>query len=128
MSPLWHFTCDHGRQALGGKSWLLPANQLLAELPPSPLGKFITGYVWLTDRPDGSAAGLEGVRLTCDRTAHRYRVTGDLRAIRRWADVPVPLNLRRDLENTPGLTLDPGSWWVSAEPVLAVYDPAWVSA
>lgn len=124
MTVLFHYTCDHGHTKIGAQGVLVPGIDLMH---PSVKGTDLLDmarFVWLTDlaRPIKDALGLTSNHLTCDRTAHRYRVTAHGIAIR-WVD------LRRDfapavremLESAPYAR--PMHWWVAAEPVPVTYDP-----
>lgn len=123
---LYHYTCDHGRTQLGNAGVLLPA---VAQRPDHGdrinLFPWQGWLVWMTDldRPIREALGLTSVHLRCDRTAHRYRVTS-LEHVMPWGryahDHKVPREVRDEIEQAPGR---PAHWWVSLEPVPAVYDP-----
>lgn len=106
---LWHYTCNHHRAQLGWNAALMPG---------------LDGFVWLTDldHPHAAALGLTRVVLTCDRTAHRYRVTGAVPA-RPWTEVRREVNPVRvqALESAPGVL--PRHWWVAETLVPVVYDP-----
>lgn len=119
---LFHYTCDHGHKALGsGSCTLLPlTGQRLTPAPPAG-----GAFVWLTDLdvPFRAALGLTSVALRCDRTAHRYRVTGGDATPLRWLQARrlFPPAYRDALERAPGAM--PAHWWVAGEGVPAVYDP-----
>lgn len=123
---LWHWTCEHSRDRIGDTGTLLPAATLAPErfrvLEGLPW-VWQARFVWLTDLPypDRLALGLTSHMLTCDRMAHRYRVT-DPSQCHRWTKVrrPFAADASRNLE-VPG-TL-PRHWWVSTEPVPVEYDP-----
>lgn len=113
MSPdrLWHFTCDHGHDAIGTRGLLQPnQHPMMPDLRP---------VVWLTSdpSPDREAVGLSSSFISCDRMAYRYRVVPPYDA-HAWEDVSMlaPDAVRRDLERFG----DPGSWWLCAYPVQAV--------
>ncbi len=126
MSALYHYTCDHGRDAIGDAgvltpvTWRVPAGQYL----PPGVASFVTRFVWLTDLnvPYRDALGLTSHALSCDRTGHRYRVT-DATTATRW--LKVRRTFSRDyvdgLEATPGAM--PAHWWVAEGPVPVAYDP-----
>lgn len=113
---LWHYTCDHGRAALGESGWVVSARALGAD---TPTGR----YGWFTDlgTPIRDALGLTMALVTCDRTAHRYRVTDEAGVVR-WASVrrDFPADWREDLEGGPGAR--PRHWWVAVDPVAVVLD------
>ena len=117
---LWHYTCDHGRAGIGDRGYLVPGVMLTDRVANLPCSR----YVWLTDLavPIRDALGLTGLIVKCDRVAHRYRVW-DETTVRRWVDVArdVPRAIRENLESAPGAR--PAHWYVSEEPVPAVYDP-----
>lgn len=120
---LYHFTCSHGRAALGDVGELLPARDLIdhgqpggIELPPW------AGLVWLTDM--GSPFPRESLGLTrtvalCDRTRYRYRTTLDA-GIVPWLDYSRGLDWSYLLNLAPGV--HPGRWYVSEAPVPVVFD------
>ena len=116
---LFHYTCDHGRTALGEGGLLRPAGQL-TDRPLPWTGEF----VWLTDlaHPNADALGLTRTLAPCDRTRHRYRVT-DVRDVVPWTDAAHRLArpIREEIEGEPGSR--PRHWFVSVVPVPAIYDP-----
>ena len=65
---LWHFTCEHGRRALGKRGLLV------APLPNPLLGG--ARLIWVTTEaaPDRERTGLTMHSTPCDRMAYRYRV------------------------------------------------------
>lgn len=115
----WHFTCAHGREALGDKGLLLCANDLTPADMPWP------GHVvWLTDLPFPNRDGL-GLTMritTCDRTRFRYRVTLD-DGIIPWTEFARDLtgSMRAELEGNPGVLVR--HWYVAPSGVPVVYDP-----
>lgn len=116
---LYHYTCGHGRLALGDEGQLLAAADLVDRVMPWP-----STVIWLTDlpEPDADRLGLTSQILLCDRTAHRYRVTAR-RGVATWSLVRrhAPNDVVVDLESAPGA--DPAHWFVALNPVPAVYDP-----
>lgn len=124
MSALYHYTCDHSRWELGNQGTLL-ATADRADISALGINAWPTFFVWLTDmaEPDPDALGLTRHHITCDRTAHRYRVT-DTTGTMRWLDFIVTepqYGSVSSLLESPGA--DPSAWWVSKEPVPVVYDP-----
>lgn len=125
---LWHYTCDHGRWALGVAGVLRPIRQHSPEsasLLPAPMAD----VVWLTDLdvPHAAALGLTSRVLACDRTRHRYAAGRlDHPQVARYVDVRRALftaGQRRDLEQAPGAM--PSHWWVSTVPVaVTLAEPA----
>ncbi len=117
----YHYTCDHGREALGDAGTLLPAADLTPRL--RRLGLLPALWVWCTDlaTPNREGLGLTMNVVTCDRTAHRYRVVQP-GALMRWAHVARTLTReQRDaLEAEPGAM--PAHWYVG-QSVDVVYDP-----
>lgn len=117
---LWHYTCEHGREELGDGGLLLPAVELTSSRPV-PWTAYV---VWLTDLtpPDRDALGLTSRLLTCDRTAHRYRVTDEANVVP-WHVLARTLTreMRDELEAARGAR--PAHWYISAVPVPALYDP-----
>jgi hypothetical protein len=121
---LYHYTCDHGRRLLGDNGKLLTPLDLGAD-PEGllPRERPLLGLIWLTDldHPNAAALGLTKRRLICDRTVHRYRVTGGGPV--RWLTVRRGFSdwFRDGLESAAGAL--PAHWWVSQTPVPVVYDP-----
>lgn len=126
MNPvLYHFTCHHGRNAIGKAGVLRPG----ASVAHQALLPWTSRLVWLTDLdvPLRDALGLTANSLTCDRGAHRYRVT-DPRFVAKWMDMrrilrnnPVTASMVAGLESAPGAA--PRHWWISMKPVPVVLDP-----
>jgi hypothetical protein len=123
---LWHYTCAHARRDIGDRGTLLPVVALrplyaarAAEAMPATAALFT--MVWATDLepPEAGPLGLTRWSIPCDRTEYRYEVPAD--AFTRWGHVrgryaPELLDL---LELAVGA--EPARWWVSFEPVPAVY-------
>lgn len=110
--PLWHFTCLHGRHAIGTSGTLAPG---------------LDGFVWLTDLPAvvpsmlGFAEPGALSLLRCNRTDYRYRVHDDDGAYAaRWTSVRhmVDPERREGIESVPGVLLR--HWWVATMPLRAV--------
>jgi hypothetical protein len=122
----WHYTCDHGHAGIGDEGRLLPASQLA---PPARVAKLpawhqqLMSLIWMTDMdtPDALALGLTRETISCDRTAHRYRVYGYNPA--RYVDLrrDLPKRLRDPLENAVGAR--PMHWWCAYTPVPVRYEP-----
>lgn len=121
---LWHYTCDHGFDAIGDHGYVLPVADLrprhyrLQQLPQAH-------FSWFTDLavPQQHALGLTSYTLGCDRTRYRYRVT-DPENLWRWTYArrqlgPAPWIA--DLEEAPGA--EPDHWWIADLPVPVIYDP-----
>lgn len=115
MGNRYHYTCDHGRRSIRG-----------TVDPAATLGRYdVDGpwiYAWFTDltRPLRDALGLTSHILTCDRTAHRYRVT-DTRDLVHWTHVRRDHPWAEELESAP--MARPMHWWVARHPVPVTYDP-----
>lgn len=124
---LWHYTCEHGAQAIGDTGTLWAAAQQLEEAPSLPLDAAVLLHmVWATDMdpPERAALGLTSATIECDRMAYRYRVPSH--AFRRWGKVrsSLPAPLVDALELAPGA--QPGAWWVSFQPVPGAHrDRKW---
>ena len=110
MTPrrLFHFTCDHGREAIGRRGRLEP------QIEHPLLG---CSVVWLTTEPnpDREATGLTSRITSCDRMAYRY-VVSDVAACRPWIGSPE----REAVLKAGGHTLmdlecfgDPEYWWIT---------------
>lgn len=123
---MYHYTCEHGHGSLGAAGTLLP----LALLEPDRVGILLHPWhtvaqlSWMTDleHPERHALGLTSGIISCDRTAHRYRIT-DTTHVERWLSIRrrYAADMRDALESTPGAM--PAHWYVSARPVPVVYDP-----
>lgn len=127
MLHLWHFTCDHVALVIGDRGQLRPAKDLAEPDSFWALAAWPSSFVWATDlpKPNRDALGLTSNMLACDRTAHRYRVLAEdftpWHVIRRLiVDRHGRLGVEL-LEGAPGAR--PMHWFVSTEPVEAVYDP-----
>lgn len=121
VPPLWHYTCDHGRAAIGDIGRLVPARSLQPDGAPD---YWTAHLVWLTDLaiPDRNALGLTMHLVTCDRMAYRYRVTDTVDVVPWWLlrrELPGPMTA--EIETAHGST--PMHWWVSTRPVPAVFAP-----
>lgn len=111
VNRLFHFTCDHGYNAIASRGELRP----IAEHP------FLhVKVVWLTTegQPDRQATGLGMTYTRCDRMKYRYVVT-DLRTCHPWLGSPerggAPPGAVEDLERFG----DPEHWWITDEPTKA---------
>lgn len=126
MTTLYHFTCDHGRAALGGRGDALPLrmhSQGRVDLLPVE-HRWMADLVWFTDlgTPTRTALGLTSHTLPCDRLAYRYRAL-DTARVERWLDVCAAVAPRADyvnLHRSPGVL--PGTWWVAWEAVSVELD------
>lgn len=121
---LWHYTCEHGHDKIGDEGVLLPAVILLDGDPRVPWNGQV---VWLTDLPMPNvwALGLTSLRVSCDRTAYRYRVT-DTRDCVPWPRLRRRLlpDMRDEIDDLEGhLNARPAHWWCCSIAVPAVYDP-----
>lgn len=124
MTTLYHYTCDHGRTAIGDVGVLRPLSMVRHDLDWTDL--MPAQFVWLTDLPvpDREGLGLTSNTLQCDRTTNRYRVIQRTHAHAvPWADVrdTVPRYQVAELERAPGAK--PEHWWVSRSVLAAVYEP-----
>lgn len=125
MMDLWHFACDHGHAGLLNDP-VLRSTRDLADLPDEDFTwKFPAWFVWMTDLPTPEAIelGLTRNHIRCDRMQHRWKVTDDSTVIP-WETAVERHNLtsvRMLLEGLAGTR--PDHWFVSIEPVPAVYDP-----
>lgn len=121
---LYHFTCDHGREALGDRGVIRPGADLTDGAVP-----WTSALVWLTDlpRPQREGLGLTSHLIRCDRTQYRYRVL-DGEQVTRWTTFArdLPRAYRESVECAPGAM--PAHWWVAVEGVRAVYEPLVMSA
>ncbi len=109
---LWHFTCEHGRKAIGTRGILRP--NVHGFMPG------LGAVVWLTTdgAPDRDDVGLTSTTLDCDRMAYRYRVTTERPPVVPWSTARtfVDPQVVVDLESYA----DPSTWWLATAPVEAV--------
>jgi hypothetical protein len=116
---LWHYTCAHGRLALDQGGALLPPLWQVREVPLGlPLSAYaLLGLVWATDAevPGVLALGLTRLTISCDRTAYRYAVPGEV--FTPWGEIRsrLPGDLVDALEGAPGV--EPSHWWTAEGPV-----------
>jgi hypothetical protein len=116
---VFHYTCEHGRAALGDSGELMTGRMLN---PRMPAWLWMSDLVWMTDLsvPIRDALGLT-MRLTgCDRTRHRYVVT-DATHVVPWTSVRRTVSHPEDVEDVPGAR--PAHWYVSRVPVPVLYAP-----
>lgn len=122
---LWHYTCDHGRLALGEFGTLLPPAYLTHRSTDVPRwASALFGLMWATDldTPWRDALGLTMDTMACDRTAHRYRVRAPgLFTPYLDARADLPARITRALEGADGAM--PRHWWVTDIPAPVQYDP-----
>ena len=113
MTTLYHYTCDHGAAGIARDGWVSP----LSDRVESPYPQ--ADFAWFTDldTPIREALGLTSHILSCDRTAHRFKVT-DATEVARYLDVRRNLPSLHDLELAPGAM--PAHWWIASEPVPVV--------
>lgn len=121
MNRLYHYTCAHGRAAIGLRGLAMPvrmhdpaaAERMAARHPE--LG-WLVDVVWFTDQypADPHALGLTRDLIACDRTAYCYQVL-DADHVHRWLDMRAswPAGVWK-LHQAP---LRPAHWWVSSAPV-----------
>jgi hypothetical protein len=126
MIGLYHYTCQHGRDAIGEAGTLLAPEQVqpghAARLPPHM--RELSWFIWLTDLdvPHRDALGLTSHSLACDRTRYRYRVA-DTSHARRWTQLRSSCHpgMVEALESAPGAM--PAHWWIATHPVRVHYAP-----
>lgn len=121
-TTLWHFTCTHGRDAIGTTGLAMPmaAHNPQAAARMLPEWAWLSGLVWFTDQPqlDPIALGLTSSLLDCDRMAWRYQVTDPTSCVR-WLDY-MRQHRRQLPRNARQLNVGdhrPGTWWVATQPV-----------
>ncbi|MFC9432776.1 hypothetical protein [Nocardia sp. NPDC057030] len=126
MIGLYHYTCQHGHDAIGEAGTLLAPEQVqpghATRLPPHM--RELSWFIWLTDLDVAHphALGLTRRYLSCDRTRHRYRVADTCDA-RRWIDLRASCHpeMVAELESAPGAM--PVHWWAATHPVRVHYAP-----
>lgn len=109
---LWHFTCTHGRRALGKRGLLI-----------APIGNpLLDGarLIWLTTEaaPDRETTGLTSRTTPCDRMAYRYRVLQPERCTPWLGSLYRAVAAPRVVEVLESFG-DPEHWYVTAVPTLA---------
>lgn len=118
-ATLWHYTCVHGRIALGVGGTLLPVALQRPDVAErvNPAAQELLAMVWATDLsyPDPFALGLTRATIVCDRTRFRYRVPAS--AFTRYGRVRH--RMRPDLRNAleSAYMAEPVHWWVAFTPV-----------
>jgi hypothetical protein len=128
VRSLWHYTCDHGRQALGQSGTLLPISLLdkdARDKLPDYL-KMLAAVIWFTDLavPQVEALGLTMNTISCDRTKYRYRAISTYSIGRYTSARPSWVwnkQLCAELEGVPGAK--PEHWWIAYGPIPVIYDP-----
>ena len=134
-TQVWHFTCEHGRQAIGGVGQIFPLRAMLTTNvldTQEETTKRIASLAWfttvgdITTREEARSIGLHSTEtLKCERWTHRYRVgKRSIKNLVSWQveRVTWPEHIRQALEHaTAGI--EPQFWWVSASPVPVFYDP-----
>ena len=116
-APLFHYTCDHGDDAITAAGGMLAPNPNY-NLPGAPR------LLWCTPEPtaDADALGLTSHTLSCDRTRYRWRLDDPNPAVPwvQWLREQ-PRDVRRAARHRlPG---SPLLWWVSLTPVHATRSP-----
>jgi hypothetical protein len=119
---LWHYTCDHGRQAIGARGNLVPPPYEGANVAER-FGQQFAWYdrddrpVWLT-AGNFTSTGIPHNPQMCDRSACRYLVTAPELA-EPWLPsrcrAQAPRWLVRGLERSG----DPAQWWIAQVPIPA---------
>jgi hypothetical protein len=123
-SPLYHYTCIHGWNALGDSGEVLP----LIRLDPKAAARIPRRYTdlarisWFTDLdyPYRPELGLTSRTVACDRTGFRYRAVSTF-GIVPWLHSHWRAGWLRQLDQADGVL--PRHWFVSAQPVPVVFDP-----
>lgn len=124
---LWHYTCVHGRAALGKGGTLVPAALQRPDIADvvNPAARALMEMVWATDLcpPDPYALGLTAATIQCDRTAFRYAVPAA--AFLHWGRVRH--NVHPALVNALELAYmaEPAHWWVAWGPVEGAVLSPW---
>jgi hypothetical protein len=132
---LFHFTCAHGRSAIGVRGWLVPQWSVIAErlaggealgIPDVDLDtvRSLASVIWLTSEswPLARAIGLDKKAhgATCDRMAYRYVVRGvSIEQCEPWVgsarrDALDPLLIAGFEANR-----EPECWWITQCPTRA---------
>lgn len=125
--PLWHYTCEHGRAALGDAGLLLPMSD---PRRTDISGRVVEPFAWLMDLvwctdldvPVVAALGLTMDTIGCDRTRHRYRVV-DPAGLMPWHRYARELTRRQRVSLEAQRGGMPAHWWVATGAVPVVYDP-----
>lgn len=123
---LYHYTCAHGRAALGKSGTVLPIREWnrRAARRVRPDRRAITEISWFTDLdgPGAEALGLTRHASTCDRTAFRYRVRDeDAGLVVPWVGCAWRQGWMLLLERADGAL--PRHWFVSPVGVRVTLDP-----
>lgn len=126
MTALYHYTCQHGRDAIGDEGMLMPMRDHAPEQAASVRAdwRWLTEVVWLTDMAEPiprEALGLTSLAIACDRSAYRYRAYPDNAErftdwTRRVTDAATRRHILEGLVYAePGAR--PAHWFISATPV-----------
>lgn len=111
--PLYHLTCEHGRNGIGTRGMCVPNPEPRAlEVQP-----WLTQMVsWFTTDPEADqyANGLASLVLPCNRTKYVYRVITPGRC-EPWIGSKHRTQFAIDSLEGPGQR--PELWWVATEPV-----------
>ena len=120
MSELYHYTCDHGHDALGEFGHV--RSRFDRHLRPFDELAYISWFTDL-DHPIPGPLGLTSQILTCDRTAHRYIVCDEAPEVYRYMDKRHLLShtTQEGLESAPGAM--PMHWHVAVVPIAVAYHP-----
>ena len=110
---LFHFTCEHGHQALGNRGFLVPQIE-------HPYLHIKVSWLTTEETPDRTRTGLGMTFTRCDRMQYRYVVSGlAVELCRPWPTSPE----RAGAQATAVWMLeeygDPEHWWITDEPVPA---------
>lgn len=128
---LYHYTCQHGRDALADKGEVVSIRlhdpEAFATLTRRGLGLWAL-LSWFTDldEPVREVLGLTSESITCDRTEYRYRVT-DASNCERWVGSTIRRFIGKQGSFVQRLELSghalPMHWWVAVDPVPVEFDP-----
>src|SRR5262245_8800790 len=115
---LYHFTCAHGRRAIGTSNCLL-----VPQIKHPTLGCKVT---WLTSEaePDRESTGLTSRMQPCDRMEFRY-VVDDFSACVAWLDSPQRADASSRAVADAEEFGDPEHWWVAEKAIRARFDRSW---
>ena len=124
---LYHYTCHHGRVALGNRGVAYPLdiwNPRVARIVRRGKYPMMAALVWFTDLdiPIPFALGLTRHTLTCDRTEFRYRVI-NADDIVPWLSPPMKPARRSLIRLEREVGALPRHWFVAATGVPVRFDP-----
>jgi hypothetical protein len=123
---LYHYTCGHGRDAIGDTGLVVPiriSTPHAAATMDAGDHAWMADVAWFTDLPvvDRDALGLTSATIDCDRGEYRFRVLDAslcTKYTEAWRSIP-----RRDhLALSRAIGARPAHWFIARQPVPVCLD------